>query len=139
MKKMIVLSIALLFALLGWAQDQSAQPATQPPASTETSSSNANPGSVQGCLGGSEGNFTLTQDSTGTIFKLVGSNDKLKQHVGHEVAVSGQVSGDAGSGASAHDQQSAPSSGTTDTAATGGSTIQVSDVKMVSTQCGSAK
>lgn len=134
MKKMIVLSIALLFASLGWAQDQSAQPTT----STEASSSNTNPGSVQGCLGGSDGNFTLTQDSTGTVFKLAGSDDKLKKHVGHEVAVSGQMSGDSGSASAPRDQQGAPSSGNTDTNAADSSTIQVSDVKMVSAQCSSA-
>jgi hypothetical protein len=133
MKKMIVLSVALLVASLGFAQDQSSQPSAQSPTSAATSSSNPTAGNIQGCLGGSDGNFTLTQDSTGTIFKLVGSNDQLKQHVGHEVAVSGQMSGDAGSAASA---QGSPSSGTTDATASG-ATIQVSDVKMVSTQCGS--
>jgi hypothetical protein len=134
MKKMIVLSFALLIASLGFAQDQSPQPSAQSPNSTATSSSTPTAGSIQGCLGGSDGNFTLTQDSTGTIFKLVGSNDRLKQHVGHEVAVSGQTSGDTGSAASA---QGSPSSGATDATASG-STIQVSDVKMVSTQCSSS-
>jgi hypothetical protein len=138
MKKMFVLSsIALLFASLAWAQDQTAQPSDQSPTSS-TSTSNANAGTIQGCLNGSDGNYTLTQDSTGTVFKLVGSADMLKQHVGHEVAVTGQMTGDSGSSASGRDQQTAPASGSADASAAGGSsTLQVSDVKMISQQCGS--
>jgi hypothetical protein len=126
----------LLYASLGWAQDSSAQPSAQSPTSTPTSSS-ATSGTVQGCLNGSDGNYTLTQDSTGTVFKLVGSTDKLKDHVGHEVAVTGQMSTDSGSAASARDQQATPSSGSSDSSASTGSTLQVSDVKMVSQVCAS--
>jgi hypothetical protein len=135
MKKLLVLSsIALLYASLGWAQDSSAQPSAQSPNSTSTSSGTTS-GTVQGCLDESEGNYTLTQDSTGTVFKLVGSSDKLKDHVGHEVAVTGQMASDSGSAASARDQQANPSS--SDANASTGSTLQVSDVKMVSQVCAS--
>jgi hypothetical protein len=130
MKKLLVLSsIALLYASLGWAQDSSAQPSAQSPNSAADSSSTTS-GTVQGCLNGSEGNYTLTQDTTGTVFKLAGSTDKLKEHVGHEVAVTGQMSGDSGSATS-------PSSGSSDSNASAGPTFQVSDVKMVSKHCAS--
>jgi hypothetical protein len=134
MKKLLVLSsIALLYASLGLAQDSSAQPSAQSPNSTPTSSSGTS-GTIQGCLSGSEGSYTLTQDSTGTVFKLVGSTDKLtdklKEHVGHEVAITGQMAGDSGSATS-------PSSGSSDSNTSTGSTLQVSDVKMVSKHCAS--
>jgi hypothetical protein len=133
MRKILVLSsIALLYASLGWAQDSSAQSST-----STASSSSANSGTIQGCLNGSGGNYTLTQDSTGTVFKLVGNADVLKEHVGHEVAVTGQMAGDTSSSTSAPDQQASPSSGSADTNGSGASTLQVSDVKMISRHCGS--
>lgn len=133
MRKILVLSsIALLYASLGWAQDSSAQSST-----STASSSSANSGAIQGCLNGSDGNYTLTQDSTGTVFKLVGNADVLKEHVGHEVAVTGQMAGDPSSSTSAPDQQASPSSGSADTNTSGTSTLQVSDVKMISRHCGS--
>lgn len=45
---------------------------------------------IQGCLGGSEGNFTLT-DKSGIAYRLIGDSSKLKDHVGHEVEVKGEA------------------------------------------------
>src|SRR5579871_4822467 len=47
---------ALLFAL-GFAQ-------------TPTASSNSDPTSIKGCLGGSDGSYALVEDSTGHNFKI---------------------------------------------------------------------
>ena len=52
---------------------------------------------VQGCLSGSNGNYTLT-DKNGNSYQLTGDTAKLSEHVGHEVKVMGS-SGAAGSSA----------------------------------------
>jgi hypothetical protein len=43
---------------------------------------------VRGCLSGSAGNYTLT-DNNGTIYHLVGSESQLQSSVGHEVEITG--------------------------------------------------
>ncbi len=129
MRMMLILSlIGLLCVSVAGAQNPySQQPTTQSPASSSTTTPSS---SIQGCLSGSNGEYVLTQDNTGTIFKLNGDNNKLKDHVGHEVQVTGQLMGSSSpSGdqaqASAQAANSAPAN-----------TIQVSDVTMVSEQCG---
>jgi hypothetical protein len=47
---------------------------------------------VQGCLAGSDGNYTLTADN-GTTYQLAGNTAELKDHVGHEVQITGKTSG----------------------------------------------
>jgi hypothetical protein len=72
-----------------------------------------------------------TQDGSGTTYKLMGDEIRLKKHVGHEVAVTGELTGGAGTTASASDQsQAQPSAGNSDAKA-----IQVTSVKMISKQC----
>jgi hypothetical protein len=130
-KIFLLLSVGLLGVSMALAQDTSStSPATAPNASA-TDSTNA--GSVQGCLSGSDGNYMLTQDGTGTTFKLMGDEIKLKKHVGHEVAVTGQAAGDSGSSAAASNQGQGDNSASTTTGA--GTTIHVTDVKMVAKQC----
>jgi len=117
--------------------DQSSQP--QPdqtaPQSSQSMGSNASAGAstIQGCLSGSEGNYMLSQDGTGTMFKLAGGDDQLKHHVGHEVAVTGQMS-NADTGNSA---QSTGQADSTSNSAGGSNTLQVTDVKMLSKHCSS--
>lgn len=128
MKKVILLlSLAVLSASLAFAQDPSAGQSTTP-SNTDTST---NAGAIQGCLSGSNGNYMLTQDGTGTAYKLVGNEDQLKKHVGHEVAIAGQVADGAASSASAADQ------GQPSTAASDTTTLQVTDIKMISRKCSS--
>jgi Protein of unknown function (DUF5818) len=82
---------------------------------------------VEGCLNGSNGNFTLT-DKNGNTYQLTGDTAKLSEHVGHEVRVSGSSSG---AGASA-------SGGTTGGASAGSGSqqsLQVTSVKHVSKTC----
>lgn len=128
MKKMLLLlSLGIFCASLALAQDDS----TAGQAATPSTNTSAGANTVQGCLSGGDGNYMLTEDGTGTTYKLVGSEPQLKKHMGHEVAVTGQAASDTGSQASATDQgQAQPSTGTS-----GGSTIQVTNVKMVSKQC----
>jgi len=44
---------------------------------------------IEGCLQLSEGQYSLIDD-TNTIHRLVGGASKLKQHVGHEVEITGK-------------------------------------------------
>ena len=69
-------------------------------AQTPTANSNTDQSNIKGCLGGSDGNYTLAQDNTGQTFKLTASGVDLKPHVGHDVKLIGnKASGAASSGA----------------------------------------
>ena len=69
-------------------------------AQTPAASSNTDPTSIKGCLGGSDSNYTLVEDNTGHNFKITTSSVDLKPHLGHDVALIGQkASGTATSGA----------------------------------------
>src|SRR5213595_3949199 len=45
---------------------------------------------IEGCLQGSDGNYTLT-DKSGTTYQLQGDTSKLSAHVGHEVQITGST------------------------------------------------
>ena len=45
---------------------------------------------VKGCLGGSDGNYTVAEDNTGKIFKIITSSADLKPFVGQDVNLMGQ-------------------------------------------------
>ncbi len=78
MKRACLLFVApALLVALGFAQ-------------TPTASSNSDPTSIKGCLGGSESNFTLIEDNTGHNFKITTSAVDLKPHLGHDVTLIGQ-------------------------------------------------
>jgi hypothetical protein len=124
MKKCLLLAgLALILASFGWAQQ------------ADQTDSTAHLGTVRGCLGGSEGNYTLTQDKSGTMFRLVGNDDLLKGHLGYEVLVTGQLS--AGEAAASTDEQGAGNTPANNSAAssTSDNTIQVSNITMVSKTC----
>ena len=122
MRKLFLL-ISVLLLGLSWAVAQNAPTGSSD--SGQTSRTGAGQMTVEGCLSGSSGNFTLT-DKNGTAYQLTGDTAKLSEHVGHEVKITG-TSGAAGTGAS----------GSTETSAsgTGGQTLQVTSVKHVSKTC----
>jgi hypothetical protein len=93
------------------------------------SPTSANGDWIQGCLNGSDGNYTLT-DQSGNSYRLTGDTAKLSEHIGHEVKVSGTKSSATATGASEGNANSSMGQ-------TGGSqqTIQVSSVKHVSKTC----
>ena len=139
MRKLFLL-ISVLLLGLSWAVAQdSSTPSSQDStssspssgsqssatASGQTSRTGAGQMTVEGCLSGSSGNFTLT-DKNGTAYQLTGDTAKLSEHVGHEVKITG-TSGAAGTGAS----------GSTETSAAGsaGQSLQVTSVKHVSKTC----
>src|ERR1022692_4127331 len=54
---------------------------------------------IKGCLGGSEGNYTVVEDGTGHIFKITTNSVDLKQHLGHDVTLIGHRASGESSGA----------------------------------------
>jgi hypothetical protein len=87
MTKILLLALALLIpAALLQAQDASQT------GSSQTGTSASGQTTVQGCLQGSDGNYTLT-DKSGTTYQLQGDTKKLSGHVGHEVQITGSSSG----------------------------------------------
>jgi len=132
MRHVLFLAVLLLGAI--WAMAQSDQnqtsPSDQTPASQGDSSATSAGGNttVEGCLSGADGNYMLT-DKNGTTYQLSGDTAKLKDHVGHEVKVTGSASATA----------MTPSGGDSDAAASGASkqTLHVSSFKHVAKTCSS--
>jgi len=50
---------------------------------------------IKGCLAGSEGNYTVAENSTGKIFKITTSSADLKEYVGQDVNLTGHKGGTA--------------------------------------------
>lgn len=123
MRKLFLLVSVLLLGL-SWAVAQDSS-ATASGSSGQTSRAGAGGQmTVEGCLSGSNGNFTIT-DKNGTTYQLSGDTAKLSEHVGHEVKVTG-TSGSASAGAS----------GSTESSAGGtGQTLQVTSLKHMSKTC----
>ena len=59
-------------------------------AQTPAASGNANQMNIKGCLGGSDGHYTVAEDNTGQIFNITTSSADLKPHVGQDVKLIGQ-------------------------------------------------
>jgi hypothetical protein len=79
---LLLLSVLLLGASWAAAQDTSGQ--TNPNAGTPSQTSSTSEGgetTVQGCLSGSSGAYTLT-DKNGNSYQLTGDSAKLSEHVG---------------------------------------------------------
>ena len=97
MKRMLAITLFML-ATFAWATAQQPStppgrpPAQQPGAQDPTATAPV----TEGCLGGTNPNFTLT-DKAGTTYKLnipaSADTSKLGQHIGEPVAVAGNVSG----------------------------------------------
>jgi hypothetical protein len=97
---------------------------TTPSTDAQMSETSAGGDWVQGCLSGSDGNYTLT-DQSGTSYRLTGDTAKLSEHIGHEVKIAGTKSTAAATGAS-------DTMGKTNGAQ---QAIQVSSVKHISKTC----
>jgi hypothetical protein len=84
---LLVMVVSAVLVTLGFAQAPAA-------------SSNTDPANVKGCLGGSDGNYTVAENETGQTFKITTSSVDLKPHLGHDVTLMGhKASGDVSSGA----------------------------------------
>jgi hypothetical protein len=129
--RQIFLLLSILLLGLSWAvaQDSTGSTSSAPSSSGQTSRTGAGGQmTVEGCLSGSNGNFTLT-DKNGMSYQLTGDTAKLSEHVGHEIKVTG-TSGSAATGASG----STEPSGTAGSAGAGQS-LQVTSVKHVAKSC----
>ncbi len=104
MKNMLLLVTApVLLLTLGSAQTPA------PLAMTNTSAS------IKGCLGGSDGAYSVAQDGSTQTLKITSSSVDLKPHIGHQVELTGQKSSAAVSGAA--------------------DTVSVTGVNMISEHC----
>jgi len=105
----------ILLAASAWAVAQQDANSQNAPSSSTTSQATAPPSGtngIQGCLGGSGDNYTVT-DKTGTTYQLQlpgGDTSKLKEHIGNEVLVMGAVAnaapGNPSASSSSHNQPS---------------------------------
>src|ERR1700688_993431 len=102
---LLILTPALL-AALAFAQT--------PPASPTPNQTNIN-----GCLSGSDGNYTVMEDNTGHVFRITTSSVDLKPHLGHDVTLSGQGASDTSSAGAA-------------------SSFAVTELNMISEHCAAA-
>jgi hypothetical protein len=84
MHKVWMLALVLLALTVGM-QAQANSPQS---AMGRASDQNMSGTTVQGCLQGSNGSYTLT-GKDGTMYQLSGDTSKLAEHVGHEVQIAG--------------------------------------------------
>ena len=78
MKKLFLLIVVpAMLATLGFGQ-------------TTVPSSTSDQASLKGCLGGTDGSYTVAEDGTAQSFKVTSSTVDLKPHVGHDVEIIGQ-------------------------------------------------
>jgi hypothetical protein len=127
----IFLTTSVLFLLSTWVLAQHSTPPTVPDnasqqypsapdaSQTATTAADKTSHSVEGCIGGSTGAYTLT-DASGKTYQLAGDTSKLGEHVGHSVQIWGaEEPSTAGAAASTSAQ----------------STITVKKVKMLASSC----
>jgi hypothetical protein len=136
--RQVFLFLSVLLLGVSWAVAQGTSPTSPSTSSSDSSAQTSSQSSasqtsaggettVEGCLSGSSGSYTLAAKD-GTTYQLTGDTAKLSEHVGHEVKITG----------TANSAASSPSSGAASSSA--GSTsseksLQVSAVKHVSKTC----
>src|SRR5437660_9603353 len=107
MARTFLLAISLL-ASAAWLQAQSQYPQT---GSSQKGASASGQTTIEGCLQGSDGNYTLT-DKSGTTYQLQGDTSKLSAHVGHEVQITGSTTAASAANPSAGAGTTNPTTGT---------------------------
>jgi hypothetical protein len=123
MKKLCLVAAILFVSAVVFAQGT--PPAAPLNAQASSQATAADPEkSIEGCLAGAGGSFTLT-DSSGKTYQLAGDTAELGKHVGHTVRISGseKSAGAEAGGSPAGGQQ----------------TFTVQKVKMVSPNCSPSK
>lgn len=135
MRRLTFLSVLLLGA--SWAITQDSTSPRNPGSSTPSqaaqdqgATSAGGETTVQGCLSGANGSYTLN-DNSGNTYQLTGDTSKLAEHVGHEIKVTGISAASATSaGTSAATPATAEQS-----AGASQQTLQISSVKHISKTC----
>jgi len=93
-KTLLLAMILLVFAAWAVAQQGSTTPAAAGAENTQAAQPAPSEDIIEGCLGGSAGNFTLT-DKAGNTYQLQlppnADTAKLSPHIGEEVRVTGTV------------------------------------------------
>jgi len=125
MPKTLMLLLALLVSTAWLTAQQYPQTGSH-----SSGSSEAGQTTVQGCLHGSGGSYTLASDS-GTNYQLEGDTATLSKHVGHEVRITGTPSKE-GSSTGSMSQNSTKSNSASE------ETLMVHSVKHMSKTCSSA-
>ena len=131
----------------GLPQEQTPQTnPTQPtnPDQANPMANGSNPVTVEGCLGGTSGNYSIT-DTAGNSYQLTGADRQLSKYVGHQVEVTGtQMSNAAGTKtppptAKPEQEESqaeqAPTNPAEAAGAAGQQTLGVSSVKEIAKSC----
>ena len=126
MSRIFMLALALVCST-AWLQAQDPYPQNPPSGSSQTGAASGQT-SVQGCLQGSNGNFTLT-DNSGMTYQLQGDTSKLGKHVGHEVEITGTTTSGSGAAGSSPSSSSGMSQGSSQ------QTLTVEKVKHMSESC----
>ena len=121
-----ILALVLLLPA-AWLQAQNESHSGSNPSDKPTS---AQASTVEGCLQGSNGVFTLT-DKSGMTYQIQGDTSALTEHVGHEVKITGT--------SQTSSSDSAQSQGAGASSASQQPVIQLQDVKHISKTCKSAK
>jgi hypothetical protein len=129
MKKILLFSTILLLSA-AWAVAQSNSQAN----TTGQMSSDSGNMTVEGCLSGSVGSYSLT-DKSGTTYQLTGDTARLETHVGHTIQVIGTSSPSTeSSAANTAKEPSSAMSGATGSSSTQ-QTLNVTSFKNISANC----
>lgn len=123
MKRLSLLTAILLLSA-AWAVAQSTPPSGS---SGSAQAGNSSASSIEGCLAGSAGNYTLT-DASGKTYQLQGDTSKLSDEVGHQVRIHG-TEASAGMGASGG------AAGSSSASSSSGTPFNVTSVKKVADTC----
>ena len=121
---LILLGSGLLATTLAVAQDMPASSNTDASQSKQTSQSyQTSNGVIRGCLSGSAGNYTIT-DQNGMQYEVNGPDNQLQASVGHEVELTTR-----------QDQASATSTQGDQTTSSTTNSVQVSNIRDVASTC----
>jgi hypothetical protein len=149
MRKLILVAVTLLCSGL-WAFAQSSSSSSTSPADSSagqmgsTSASSTTSGantSIDGCLSGASGSYTLKDKASGTTYNLAGDTSKLASHVGEEVRISGssEASTSASASSPSSSASSTPSSSGSSMSNGSGQSFNVHSVSKVSSTCSSGQ
>jgi len=122
----LVFSVLLLGFSWAMAQNGTSSANSSTAAGQTSHASASGETSVEGCLSGSNGSYTLT-DKNGMTYQLTGDTAKLGEHVGHEARITGTRSSASSNAAGGAASSAAGGAGS--------EMLQVSSVKHISKTC----